>query len=186
MMKNYPELKTEHLLLRRFEDRDAGAIQTLAGEYAVAEMTLNIPHPYIDGMAQIWLESHQAEFESGMGVVFAMHEKTTDQLVGAVGLTVMKRFNRAELGYWVGKPFWGTGYATEASEEVLRYGFQIMKLNKISASHMTRNPASGKVMLKIGMEKEGLLKQHALKWDQFVDLAVYGILAEKWQDLQKA
>lgn len=184
-MKKYPELKTEHLLLRRFEDKDAEAIQTMAGEYAIAEMTLNIPHPYIDGMAQIWMESHQAEFESGMGVVFAMHERGTDQLVGAVGLTLTKRFNRAELGYWVGKPFWGRGYATEASEEVLRYGFEIMRLNKISASHMTRNPASGKVMLKIGMEKEGLLKQHALKWDQFVDLSVYGILAEKWRDTRK-
>ena len=185
MMKNYPELKTEHLFLRRFEETDAGAIQTLAGEHALAEMTLNIPHPYIDGLAQIWMESHQVEFESGMGIVFAMSEQETGQLVGAVGLTVTKRFNRAELGYWVGKPFWGKGYATEASEEILRYGFEIMKINKISASHMTRNPASGKVMLKIGMEKEGLLKQHALKWDQFVDLAVYGILAEKWRDQQK-
>ncbi len=182
-MKNYPELLTQRLLLRRFESMDAGTIQMLAGDRAIAEMTLSIPHPYIDGMAEIWIESHQAEFESGMGVVFAMSEQKTDQLIGAVGLTVTKRFSRAELGYWVGKPFWGKGYASEASETVLRYGFEVMQLNKISASHMTRNPASGKVMQKIGMEQEGLLKQHALKWDQFVDLTVYGILAEKWRHL---
>jgi RimJ/RimL family protein N-acetyltransferase len=55
-----------------------------------------------------------------------------------------------------------------------------MQLNKIHASHMTRNPSSGRVMQKIGMESEGILKQHALKWDEFVDLAVYGILASSW------
>lgn len=67
-MKNYPELLTQRLLLRRFESMDAGTIQMLAGDRAIAEMTLSIPHPYIDGMAEIWIESHQAEFESGMGV----------------------------------------------------------------------------------------------------------------------
>ena len=54
-------------------------------------------------------------------------------------------------------------------------------MNKITATHTTRNPASGSIMKKIGMEYEGLLKQHALKWDQFLDIAAYGILAETWR-----
>ena len=185
-MRNYPQLKTDRLILRRFEHSDADEIQQLAGAHEVAEMTLNIPHPYIDGMAEIWIETHQEEFESGMGVVFAVVEQETDHLVGAVGLIVTQRFNRADLGYWIGKPYWGRGYATEASREILRYGFIDLKLNKISATHMTRNPASGRVMEKIGMEKEGLLKQHALKWDEFVDLAVYGLLAKNWRRNQES
>ncbi len=179
-MENYPEIKTERLLLRGFQPADASEIQALAGAFEVAEMTLNIPHPYLDGMAETWMESHQKDFESGEGVVFAMIEMQSGSLVGAVGLTVTKRFNRADLGYWVGAPFWGKGYATEASNAVLKYGFEEMHLNKIHASHMTRNPASGRVMQKIGMEQEGVLKQHALKWDQFIDLAVYGILSSTW------
>jgi RimJ/RimL family protein N-acetyltransferase len=105
----------------------------------------------------------------------------SEKLVGAVGLTITKRFSRAELGYWVGKPFWGKGFATEASRAVLKYGFEGLQLNKIYATHMTRNPASGKVMQKIGMDQEGLLKQHALKWDQYLDLAAYGILSTTWR-----
>mgnify|MGYP002640191016 CR=1 FL=1 len=184
-MKIYPTLTTERLLLRKFQVTDASVIQELAGAYEVAEMTLNIPHPYLEGMAEIWMESHQEEFEAGMGIVFAIEESQTKKLAGAIGLVVTKRFNRGELGYWVGQPYWGKGYATEAAHELLRYGFETIKLNKISATHMTRNPASGRVMQKIGMEKEGVLKQHALKWDQFVDLAAYGILADNWSERQQ-
>ncbi|MBC8376707.1 MAG: GNAT family N-acetyltransferase [FCB group bacterium] len=180
-MKKYPEIKLERLMLRGFLPTDAPKIQELAGAFEIAEMTLNIPHPYLDGMAETWMNSHQSEFNSGSGVVFAMIELYSGKLVGAVGLTVMQRFNRAELGYWVGKPFWGNGYATEASKALLKYGFETLQLNKIHASHMTRNPASGRVMQKIGMEPEGVLKQHALKWDKFVDMAVYGKLSSTWQ-----
>ena len=179
-MKKYPEIKTERLLLRGFQPSDAAAVQELAGVYEVAEMTLNIPHPYLDGMAETWIETHQEDFESGGGVVFAMIDQKSKLLMGAAGLIVTPRFNRAELGYWVGKPYWDQGYATEASKALLKYGFETMQLNKIHASHMTRNPSSGRVMQKIGMESEGILKQHALKWDEFVDLAVYGILASSW------
>ncbi len=184
-MKKYPELKTERLILRGFQDSDAPAIQELAGVYEVAEMTLNIPHPYLDGMAETWIATHQEDFEAGGGVVFAMIDQKSELLMGAAGLIVTHRFNRAELGYWVGKPYWGHGYATEASEALLKYGFEMMQLNKIHASHMTRNPTSGRVMEKIGMEQEGILKQHALKWDEYVDLAVYGILSSSWLAQQK-
>jgi len=181
-MTTYPEIKTERLLLRGFKPADAPEIQELAGAYDVAEMTLNIPHPYLEGMAETWMASHQKDFESGRGVVFAMIETHSGKLIGAVGLMATMKFRRAELGYWVGKPFWGKGYATETSEAVLRYGFEEMQLNKICATHMMRNPASGKVMQKIGMEQEGILKQHALKWGEFVDLAAYGILLESWKN----
>ena len=184
-MKNYPEIKTDRLLLRGFQASDALEIQKLAGAFEVAEMTLNIPHPYLDGMAETWMADHQKDYESGNGVVFAIVDLKSSLLLGAVGLTVTHRFKRAELGYWVGKPFWGQGFATEASKAVLVYGFEEMQLNKIHASHMARNPASGRVMQKIGMEQEGVLKQHALKWDQFIDMAIYGILASTWLAQQR-
>ncbi|NQV14217.1 GNAT family N-acetyltransferase [bacterium] len=184
-MSNYPELHTDRLVLRAFQLSDATEVQMLAGAREVAEMTLNIPHPYSNGLAENWISSHKKDFEAGMGMRFAIVEKETAKLIGAIGLIITERFNRAELGYWVGKPYWGKGFATEATKELLRYGFQELKLNKVYATHMTRNPASGRVLQKIGMQLEGLLKQHALKWDQFVDLAAYGILAESWHSSQK-
>ena len=86
-MKKYPELNTERLILRGFQPTDAPHIQELAGAFEVAEMTLNIPHPYLDGMAETWMSSHQSEYNSGNGVVFAMIELHSGKLVGAVGLT---------------------------------------------------------------------------------------------------
>jgi len=181
MMKAYPTLTTDRLILRKFEETDASIVKMLAGDYEIAKMTLNIPHPYEIQMAESWIATHQQEYDDDMGVVFAMVNPEYDDLVGAIGLTITQRFNRAELGYWVGKAHWGRGYATEASLEILKYAFEELKINKITATHMTRNPASGRVIKKIGMEYEGLLRQHALKWDQFLDIAAYGILAETWR-----
>lgn len=180
--KIYPQLNTERLVLRAFTLQDAERVQQLAGSRAVAETTLNIPHPYESGMAEAWISTHEASFVEGGGVVFAMVLAETNELIGAIGLTITQRFNHAELGYWVGQPFWGKGYATEAAAKLLAYGFDALKLHRIHATHMIHNPASGRVMEKIGMRKEGLLKEHALKWDQYVDLAVYGFLQSDWDN----
>ena len=80
------------------------------------------------------------------------------------------------MGYWIGKPFWGQDYCTKAARAMLDFGFGPWELNRIHAYHFVRNPASGRVMAKIGMQYEGLLRQHVIKWGQFEDLALYGIL----------
>ena len=87
---------------------------------------------------------------------------------------------RAELGYWIGKPYWGQGYCTEAARATLDFGFEQLGLNRIFAHHFARNPASGRVMQKIGMTREGRLRQHVKKWDAFEDLELYGILKDHW------
>jgi RimJ/RimL family protein N-acetyltransferase len=87
---------------------------------------------------------------------------------------------RAELGYWIGRPFWGRGYATEAARAMLDFGFGSMGLNRIFAHHMRDNPASGRVLANIGMTREGVLSQHILKWDQFRDVVLYGLTRERF------
>ena len=85
-------------------------------------------------------------------------------------------FQHAEMGSWIGKPYWNQGYATEAAKAIIKQGFEVMKLNRIHAHHFARNAASGKVLLKIGMKHEGTLRQHVVKWDKFEDIELYGIL----------
>jgi len=179
-MSGIPQLKTERLILRGFKDSDAPEVQKLAGSQAIAATTLNIPHPYEAGMAEKWIATHQVEFDQGLSAIFAIILAESNELVGAIGLGITAAYHRAELGYWVGKPFWDRGYATEAATELLRYGFLDLSLNRIFANHMTHNPASGAVMRKIGMSPEGVLKQHAFKENEYVDLAIYGIVAETW------
>jgi RimJ/RimL family protein N-acetyltransferase len=175
-------LGTDRLTLRKFRVSDASRVEELAGAREVAEMTLNIPYPYESGLAEEWFQSHQDDFESGEGVVFALIRKDNLELIGAMGLIFTPRFHRAELGYWIGKPYWGLGYATEAAHEIVRYGFEERGLNRIYATHMTKNPASGRVMQKLGMTQEGCLRQHALKWDEFVDMAIFGLLKKEWSE----
>jgi len=175
-MQERPTLETVRLVLRPFTVADAPDVQRLAGEREVASTTLNIPHPYEAGMAEQWINTHHEVYERGEGVNFALVRRADHTLIGAIGLRLQPPHARAELGYWLGVPFWRQGYCTEAAQAVVRYGFEVLRLHRIYATHVTRNPASGRVMQKLGMTYEGCARQHVQKWGVFEDLAMYGIL----------
>lgn len=177
-----PTLETARLLLRAFRLSDAADVQRLAGDYAIADTTLNVPHPYPDGTAEQWIATHQPAFEAGEAATFAVVLRQEAGVIGAVGMRFDARFDNAELGYWIGRPYWGRGYCTEAAGAVLDYAFDELKLNRVHASHLVRNPASGRVMQKLGMSREGLRRQHVKKWERYEDLADYGILRDEWRD----
>ncbi|MBC6612712.1 GNAT family N-acetyltransferase [Hymenobacter sp. BT507] len=172
-MNAYPTLNTERLLLRQPQAHDIPTIVQLANEPTVAHMTLNIPHPYAESDAIYWLNAANQGFASGLHQVFAIELRETNQFIGGIGITVEPRFNRAEAGYWVGKPFWNKGFATEALRAVLAFGFETLELHKIFATHLTENPASGKVMQRAGMHWEAELHQHVRKNEQYLDLMQY-------------
>jgi len=175
-----PDLETERLLLRPFTLLDARRVQLLAGERAIASNTLAIPHPYEDGMAEDWIATHAERFRAGKSATFAITLKERQLLIGAIGLQFATRHNRAEMGYWIGADYWGQGYCTEAARAVLHYAFAERGLQKVVATHLARNPASGRVMQKIGMTQEGYLRRHVIKWDVYEDLVVYGILRDEY------
>ncbi len=180
-----PTLRTERLALRPFEIADAEEVQRWAGDRDIAAMTLTIPHPYEEGMAEEWIATHQERFERGELVNFAMTLRDEGPVIGAVGLSIAGQHERAELGYWIGKPWWGQGYCTEAARTVVRYGFEQLGLNRIQASHFEQNPASGRVLQKIGMAHEGRSRQHVKKWDRFEDLVRYAVLRSEWEQQRR-
>jgi len=171
-----PTLITKRLILRPFTLDDAPDVQRLAGAPEIANTTLLIPHPYPDGAAEEWINTHAAAFAENKNANFAITLKATKELIGAIGLTFNQSDNNAEMGYWVGHPYWNHGYCTEAAREILRHGFIDRKLKRIHAHHFGSNPASGKVMLKLGMKYEGTLRKHIRKNDRFEDAVMYGIL----------
>lgn len=179
-MPPHPVLHTARLLLRPFEPPDAPAVETLAGAFEIADATLTVPHPYPPGAAVEWIASHAARWETGAGVTFAIVEREEGAVVGAIGLAIVPKYRHAELGYWVGVPFWNRGYCTEAGRAVLECGFRELGLHRIHARHLTRNPASGRVMQKLGMQLEGIQRGGTLKWGKFEDLAMYAILEPEW------
>lgn len=174
-----PVLYSPRLALRPFELGDAAVVQELAGDKAIAETTLNIPHPYADGMAESWIAGHEEQLREGH-VVFAITRRASHDLIGAIGLRIDAVSGKAELGYWIGVPYWNEGYATEAARRLVEYAFEHLSLNRVAARHFARNPASGRVMHKIGMVHEGTIRQGARKWDTFEDLELYAILRSDW------
>lgn len=176
-MTTQPTLLTERLSLRPFDVADAPVVQKLAGDRSVARYTLTIPHPYPAGAAEEWIGSHAPAWAEGRAISCAMELRSDHSLVGAIGLTVDRENRLAELGYWVGAPYRGNGYATEAAKELVRFAFDTLELNRVMARHFGSNDASGRVMQKVGMKLEGTLRQQLCKWGEMEDIVVYGILA---------
>lgn len=169
-------LETERLILRPYEIDDIPALVHLAGAREVAATTLRIPHPYTEQNARDYLATCQLEAASGPVTRFAITLRVSGELIGGIGFRLEADHHRAELGYWIGVPYWGLGYATEAARPMLDYGFEALGLHRIYASHVTGNPASGRILLKIGMQYEGRLRGHICKWGEFQDLECYAIL----------
>jgi RimJ/RimL family protein N-acetyltransferase len=178
-MTERPTLYTERLILRPHSLWDADDLQKLINDKDIASTTLNIPYPYTLEDAIEWLGQREEKFKSTGSPQFAITHKD-GYFIGGIGLDVNKEHKNAELGYWIGKICWRKGYCTEAAVAVVKYGFEVMGLNRIYATHMTRNPASGRVMQKIGMKHEGHLRQDKKKWDKFEDMELYGILKSEY------
>ena len=145
-----PTLRTERLLLRPFTRDDIPELIPLIGAREVAATTRRIPHPYTQADA----EEFVAQSQAGDEINLVARLLTDSSLIGGGILRPDLEHQHAELGYWIGVPHWGNGYATEVARELVRYGLQELRLHRIYASHTSTNPASGRVLAKIGMRHE--------------------------------
>jgi len=171
-------LDTARLRIRAYSEADIAELVPLIGAREVAATTGRIPHPYTVEDARQFLAKIEADREVSLAITL----RENGRLMGGIGLRLVEGHQNAELGYWLGVPFWGQGYATEAAREMLRYGFENLHLHRIFATHFKHNPASGRVLRKIGMRYEGCQREHVLKWDQFLDSELYGILRREWEN----
>jgi RimJ/RimL family protein N-acetyltransferase len=135
------KLETERLTLRHFRRADAADFARLAGDWAVASMTSDIRYPLSEVQALAWLEPARGE------VRFAIERE--GRLIGGVGF-YRRRSGAAELGFWLGRPWWRYGYATEAARAVIGFGFKTRRLPGFSSAHFVDNPASARVLAKLG------------------------------------
>lgn len=140
------ELETERLRLRLFRPEDAERFVELAGDVAVARMTSDIPHPLTVADAAPWLRREPGE------VRFALEYEGC--LIGGAGY-FMRPSGAGELGFWIGRAWWGRGLATEATRAIVRYGFAEGGLQVFSSSHFFDNPASERVLIKLGFQPIG-------------------------------
>lgn len=174
MTETLPTLRSSRLVLRPFEAADAPRVQRLLNDEEVAKQTLTIPHPYPDGAAAQWIAKHDEWLAAGKQAIWAI---TLDgDVVGALGLRIVAAHHRAEAGYWVAREAWGKGIASEALRAVIAHGFDVMGLYRIEAHHYPENPASGRVMEKAGMTREGHIRGVVFREGVPRDNVAYGIL----------
>ena len=164
------------VVLRRFVAADAPRVELLAGDRRVADMTALIPHPYPEGAALGWIATHDTAAASGKEYTYAVTEQD-GLLVGAVGLRPDPG-ERETIGYWIGWPYWGRGYATSAAQAIIALGFGLIDLGAITASHLARN-AAGRVMEKCGMTP--LRTERREHRGALEDFCVRAITREAWE-----
>ena len=177
---SFPTLTTERLVLRAFTPGDLPDLVRLASDWEIARTT-TIPHPYSEEIACRWIATHREAFEQRRAVTWAITHRQEGYFMGAIELRFLKQRHVAEMGYWVGVPYWGKGYTTEAARAVLAYGFGEQELYRIQARYLHNNPASGRVMQKIGMTYEGALRAAVFRWDEYYDTLMYAILKPEYE-----
>jgi RimJ/RimL family protein N-acetyltransferase len=177
-----PVLETERLVLRPYAPTDARRVQQMCNDWAVASTTLALPHPYPDGGAEQWISTHADSFRQGTEVTLAITLKPGREVIGSVGLSVRREHRRGELGYMVAREHWNRGYGTEAARAMMGFGFTALGLNRIQAMHFPRNSASGRVMQKLGMSRESLIRQYVISRGAFEDVVLYAILRPEFEE----
>ena len=169
--------------LRPFVAADAARVATLVGERAVAEMTARIPHPYPEGAAAAWIAAQAKDRAAGREYTYAITPAGDAIVVGAVSL-LPAASEPEHLGYWIGRAYWGRGYATAAANAVIALAFTLLDLDRLSASRLARNPASGQVLEKCGLK----LLRTEQRPHRGVDAAicVHGLTRGEWMAMNEA
>ncbi|MBL8559176.1 MAG: GNAT family N-acetyltransferase [Hyphomonadaceae bacterium] len=147
-------IETNRLTLRPFTASDAATVTRLVGDWDVARMCARIPHPYREDDAKQWLATLPKARAEGASFTFAV-TSAKDGVIGAIGLTRRDADETFEIGYWLGKPYWGQGYATEAGATVLAYAVEDLGEKRFQAQHFEENAPSGAVLQKLGFRYTG-------------------------------
>lgn len=144
----------------------------------VTDWMLVIPHPYTEQDANFWVR-HCLDAAAANPQITELAVRRNDGfLVGGIGLrlTTGLGHHRGELGYWLGRPFWGHGLATAAVRAMIAYGFATFGLKRIQATAFPGNKASHRVLEKAGFQREGLLKCYHLKNGLLIDACMYALV----------
>jgi RimJ/RimL family protein N-acetyltransferase len=149
------EIETSRLVLRAPELHDVEAMATLANDCGVATMTGRMPYPYSLADAQSFVREQRARRANGQEWALAVLDRSDGAFLGCVGLSFHVKEPTAELGYWIGRPYWGAGLATEAARALVDHGFEHTSINAVTGACRVINEASRRVLEKCGMRYTG-------------------------------
>lgn len=180
-----PVIETERLVLRKVEMRDAADMFEYSKDPLVAKHVLWDAHTSISdtkGYLRYMIRKYRCGDPSSWGI----EEKASGKIIGTIGYMWYQAENSScEVGYSLARAHWNKGYMTEALSAVLDYTFYELRFNRVEAQHETDNGASGAVMRKCGMVKEGTLRQRLYNKGRYVDVDLYAVLRKDYRGSKK-
>lgn len=180
-LAGFSTLQTERLILRPVQPDDAEAMfDYLRDEETVRFITV----PPVKTVTEVLENSIQSYFMlDPIGKWATVYDQ---KMVGTIDLRLNEAHRQAEIGYVLNKRYWGQGIMPEAAQAILAVGFDQLQLVRIFSEHDTRNPKSGRVMTKIGMQQEGVALKSQIIKGEIVDMVHYAITDTQYKMLQQA
>ena len=157
--------------------KHAEILEELISDPAVAETTSNIPHPYPVGGAEQWITRSQHEREEGKSHCFSI--LAAGEFVGVISILNVAE-GQGEIGYWIGRPYWGRGYATAAGRQVIAFGFRDVGLSSFIGKCLARNTGSYRVLEKLGFQLSVFTEIVKPKWPTPERVAEFNLPWEEW------
>lgn len=176
-----PTLESKHLILRKLSEADAVDMFEYASDPDVSLHTTWEPHKSIQDsfdFIHMILEKYEKNELTDWGII----DKVSGKFIGTSGFVyVHPTHSRAEIGYALSKKYWGKGLMTEAVQEIIRYGFNVLGLNRIEARAEIQNIGSWRVMENVNMHFEGILREHLFAKGAYHDVKMYAILKSDYE-----
>jgi RimJ/RimL family protein N-acetyltransferase len=171
---------SDDVLLTAFEPADKYPLVRYLNDYEIYRQTLRIPFPYTDADAEQWFEIVAAATRQQKQPVNWAIRHAQHGLIGGIGFDGLRigQSHRAEIGYWLARPYWGQGIMTSVVLRVCQHGFAELQLQKITAHVFATNAASARVLQKCGFQQEGHLRRHYLKDRKLIDAILYAKLRD--------
>ncbi len=175
-------LLTEKLILRKLQQTDAKPMAQLANNANVATMTARLPYPYSMEDAQEFIA--RSSLPESRGCTYAITLAKTAEFIGCCALSPSRRRDGPALGYWLGEPFWGYGYATEAAHAMVDLAFKATDRERVNASCRVVNPASRRVLEKCGFQRSESGMIQSLAANSSVPVDYYVLDRTTWISLK--
>jgi len=174
-----PTLETERLRLRPFTFDDEAAVFALVSDPEIARFVRFEAHRDI-AETRAFLELVEQCYRRGAPFAWAIVRREDDRLIGSCGFVSQAGEKKsAEIGYWLGKPYWGKGYAVEAARALVRFGFEQIGLERVEAKCFIENRAGQRVIEKLGMKFEGTDRSEMIK-GEYPELRLYSMARREW------
>jgi [ribosomal protein S5]-alanine N-acetyltransferase len=172
-------METTRLMLRDLRDDDAADLARELTSFNITRNTSSIPHPYTLADAVGFIARQKVKASASIKKIIVL-KTAPDHLIGSVRLHIIPAENTCELGYWIAEPHWGQGYASEAAGFIVEHAFTVLNHATIIADYNTDNPASGRVLHRLGFSETGKSEGYSLAQGKSVPVTLMRLTRAEW------